>query len=127
MQSLINLVLKTVVPPDSVESICTGYAIKERQSIQFVDEHLIRKSVSLYDNIKLNKLPLLSQRIERKPSHAEWTVTLLKADCQLFANFYVACQWRAGDLENFFAHETMHFLCPYQNTGTCTIVSSPTL
>ena len=79
------------------------------QSIQFVDEHLIRKSVSLLDNIKLNKLPLFSQRIELKPSRPERTVTLLKADCWLFANFYVACQSRAGDPENFFAHESHAF------------------
>ena len=57
MQSIqppINLVAKTVVPPDSLESIRTAYAIGERQSVPFVEEQLIRKSVSLYGNIKLN-------------------------------------------------------------------------
>ena len=95
-QPLINLVVKIVF-----ESFRTGYVNGERQSIQFFDEY----SVSLFDNIKLNKLPFFSQRIELKPSGAERTVTLLKADCRFFANFYVACQSRAGDPENFFAHE----------------------
>ena len=108
-QPLINLIAETVVPPGSGESICTAYTIRERRSIQFVDEHLIRKSVSLYDNIKLNKLPLLGQRIERKPCWAERTVTLLKADCRLLAKLYVRCQSRANDLENFFAPENYAF------------------
>ena len=104
-QPLINLFAKTVVPPDSMESTRTACVIGERQSMQLVDGHLIRKSVSLYDNIKLEKLPLFNQRIECKPHRTEWTVTLLKADCLLFANLYIACQSRAGDLENFFAHK----------------------
>ena len=70
---------------------------------------MIRKSVSLHNNIKLNKLPLFSQIIERNPSHAERTVMLLKADCWLFANLYVACKSRAGNLENLFAHEKHAF------------------
>ena len=34
---------------------------------------------------------------------------LLKADCQLFANLYVACQSTAWNLENVFAHEKHAF------------------
>ena len=82
-----NLVAKIIVPRDSVESIRTAYAIGERQSIQFVDQGLIRNSVSLCDKIKMIKLPLFSQRIERKPSRAERTVTPLKPDCRLFEIF----------------------------------------
>ena len=70
-----------------MESIRTAYAIGERQSIQFVDQGLIRKSVSLCDKIKMNKLSLFNQRIERKPSRAERTVTPLKPDCRLFEIF----------------------------------------
>ena len=67
---------------------------------------MIRKSVSLYDNIQLNKLPLFSQIIERKPSREERTVMLLKADCRIFANLYAACQsW-----QNIFAHKKHAFL-----------------
>ena len=77
-------------------SLFTLLVPSERQSIKFLDECLIRKSVSLYDNIKLNKLPLFRQRIECKPTRAEWTVRLLKADCQPFSKFYIAFQSRAG-------------------------------
>ena len=80
-------------------SLFTLLVPSERQSIKFLDECLIRKSVSLYDNIKLNKLPLFRQRIECKPTRAEWTVRLLKADCQPFSKFYIAFQSRAGNLE----------------------------
>ena len=52
---------------------------------------------------------LFSQRIEPKPSHAEQTVTLLKADCRLFANLYIACKSKGGDLENFFDHQNHAF------------------
>ena len=73
-QPLINLVAKAVVPPDTVESICTAYVIGERQSIQVVDKRLIRKSVSLYDNTgKLNNLTLFNQRTECKPTCATFT------------------------------------------------------
>ena len=81
----------------------------ERQSIKFLDKRLIRKSVSLYDNIKLNKLPLFRQRIECKPTCAEWTVRLLKPDCQPFSKFYIGFQSRAGNLENLFAHKNHAF------------------
>ena len=108
-QPLINLVVKIVVSPDSVESVRIAYAIGDWQSVHVVNEHLIRKSVSLYDNIKLNKVFLFSQRIELKPSRTGRAATLLKTDCRLFANFYVTCQSRAGDLENFFAHENQAF------------------
>ena len=47
-QPLINLVAKTVVPPDTVESICTAYAIGERQSIQVVDKSGRLGSLYLY-------------------------------------------------------------------------------
>ena len=89
--------------------------LSETGSIQFVDERLIRKSVYLYDNINLNKLRLFSQRIEHKPSRAERTVTLMKGDYRFFANLYVACQLRAGDL--VFAHKSHGFpvsLCKYE-------------
>ena len=33
----------------------------------------------------------------------------MKTDCRLFENLYIACQSRAGDLENFFAHENHAF------------------
>ena len=48
--------------------------------------------------------------IERKPSRVERTVMLLKADCRFLANFYVAWQSRAGNLENFFVHKNDAFL-----------------
>ena len=34
---------------------------------------------------------------------------LVKADCRLFSNLYIAIQSRAGDLDNFFAHENHAF------------------
>lgn len=111
-----DLLIATCVEEEKTWSLFALLMLSETGSIQFVDERLIRKSVSLYDNINLNKLPLFSQRIEHKPSRAERTVTLMKGDYRFFANLYVACQLRAGDLENFFAHKSHGFpvsLCKY--------------
>ena len=34
---------------------------------------------------------------------------LMKDDCSLFLSLYIACQTRAGDLDNFFTHENHSF------------------
>ena len=68
---------------------------------------------------------MFSQRLQHKPSHAEWTVTLLKADCWLFAKLYLACQSRVGDLENFSVHQNPAFPVSLSKYGKlCNYVKS---
>ena len=57
----------------------------------------------------MNKLPLLNPKVASKSSKGKENIKLVKADCRLFSNLYIASQSRAGDLVNFFSHENHAF------------------
>ena len=42
---------------------------------------------------------------------------VVKADCRLFSNLYIASQSRAGDLDNFFAHKNHAFPVSFSEYG----------
>ena len=87
-----------------MSSIREANLIGKEQCENFVKDRIENKTVSLYDNIKTNKLPLCSPKIQARSTKAEMKTKLLKADCKFFSSLYVACQVRMGGLKNFFAH-----------------------
>ena len=71
----------------------------------------------------MNKLPLLNTELVSKSSKGQENIKLVKADCQLFSNLYLASQSRVGDLDNFFALENHAFpvsLSEYGKLHGCT-------
>ena len=52
-----------------------------------------------------NKLKLYRAKNSVVASKDKQRITNLQAGCRLFANLFIACQARDGDLDNFFAHE----------------------
>ena len=101
-QDLVNVMSKTVVNKESLKSVLETLSIGTVQKSDFIEERLVKKIMSLYDDIKMNKLLLLNSTVASKSSKEK--IKLVKTDCRLFSNLYIASQSRAGDLDNFFAH-----------------------
>ena len=53
---------------------------------------------------KMSKLPLFNPKVASKSSKGKEKIKLVKADCRLLSNLYIARQSRSEDLDNFFAH-----------------------
>ena len=87
---------------ESLKSVLETLSIGTVQKSDFIEERLVKKIMSLYDDIKMNKLLLLNSTVASKSSKEK--IKLVKTDCRLFSNLYIASQSRAGDLDNFFAH-----------------------
>ena len=60
---------------------------------------------SLYDSISKNKLKLFRHRNDVAVSKKSQEINSLKSDFRLYGNFYIACEARKRDLEEFFVHE----------------------
>ena len=103
--SLMHMISKVVLSDDATSSVKMAKEIGKRQYDLFVEERLISRSASLYDNIKKNNLSLFRHKNSIVTSKSKKKIVNLTSDRQLFANLYVACQSRQGDVENFFLHE----------------------
>ena len=106
---LVNIYSKQVLGDAAVQSIRNAESIGQRQSSEFVEERLVKREQSLYENIKRNNLLLFNPKATGKTLRAKKDLKLAKEDCRLFSSLYIACQTRAGDLDNFFAHENHSF------------------
>ena len=108
-QDLVNVALKIVVNKESLKSVWETPSIGIVQKSNFIEERLVKKTKSIHDHIKMNKLPLLNTEVASKSSKGQENIKLVKADCQLFSNLYIASQSRVGDLDHFFALENHAF------------------
>ena len=59
--------------------------------------------------MKRNKLPLFSFLKTNKSATRQPQVAMLKKNCELFSQLYIACQVRDGNLDEFFSHEHKTF------------------
>ena len=74
----------------------------------------------------MNKLPLLNPKVASKSSKGKENIKLVKADCRLFSNLYIASQSRAGDLVKIFlAMKIMLFQYRFQNMANFVRAQSP--
>eukprot|EP00794_Sanderia_malayensis_P004251 gene4251-4816_t len=124
--SLVHIVSKQVLCDAASDSVRSGEEIGKTQYESFVSERLIKGTSSLYDNIKKNSLLLFRYKNDIVTSKSRQKIASLSADRQLYANLYVACQAREGDLDNFFAHENHSYpvsLSEYGRLRKCTAKS----
>ena len=103
--SLMHMISEVVLSDDATSSVKMAKEIGKRQYDLFVEERLISRSASLYDNIKENNISLFQHKNSIVTSKTKKKIVNLTSDRQLFANLYVACQSRRGDLENCFSHK----------------------
>ena len=123
--NLMNIVSKVVLGENASESARNSKLIGLPQSSTFTQEQMISRTKSLYDNIPQTKLPLFLHRAAGNiTSKTRKNLKLMKDDSRLFSSFYIACQTRAGDLDNLFAHENHSFpvsISEYGNLCKCSI------
>ena len=102
---LVSLVSKDIVSPDAVLTLKKIKATGESQFNTFVEERLRIGSIPLNEAIPRNKFSLFGEKAKRNPSKNAGKLKTAKQDTRLFARLYIGCQFRDGDLEDFFAHE----------------------
>ena len=87
------------------KSVRDAYDIGKDAYESYCKDRLISRKSSIYDTIKMNKLPLFCQKNAVQTSKTKLQIVSLKADCQLFSSLFIASQSRDADLEEFFAQE----------------------
>ena len=121
--SLVQIVTRTIMNNDSVESVKNARNIGIEQYKEYIRERLVtcEKSISL--TIPKNSLPLFRIKNTVSASKGKLKVASLQDDCKLYASLYVACQSRNGDLADFFAHENHSYppsISQYGKLRKCT-------
>ena len=60
-----------------------------------------------FDSMRKKKLPIFGQTTTKVTSNNQ--VTKLKTNAQFFSQFYVVCEFRDGNHDQFFTHESQSF------------------
>ena len=89
---------------DLVNTVKNVEATGEQQYQEFVEDHLEKRTVSLFETIKKNKLALFRTPKVRETSKQKMQLNSVKQDCAMFAQLYISCQVRGGDRDDFFRH-----------------------
>lgn len=108
-EDLLVLDTRDIVDPAVAESIKSMPELGKRQDDTYVQERFITQAKLVMDTIKQNKLPLFSRPPMRNPSKQKLEVSSLKDNCALFAQLYVSCQVRKGNIDEFFTHENTDY------------------
>ena len=101
------LVLNTKEIADSrvIETVHTAKQIGKTLFEEFSKDSLIDISKPIKEPIPKNKLPLFNTSRELKAAKAKQQMMSLKNDAELFAQLYIGCQMRDGNVDGFFRHE----------------------
>ena len=99
---------------DTIKNIVKN---SKRQYEEFVTKCLVKRNKSLFDPIQTNKNFLFSCPPSKIVSKQKMQIVTLKQNCSLFAQLYVSCQVREGDLDDFFQHENQSFLPSLSQQG----------
>ena len=102
---LVQIVSKHVLDENATSSAKCAREIGLNQFDSFINDQLWNGAASLYDNITKNNLLLFRSKNTVVTSKSKQRIANLDADRRLYANLFIACQARDGDLDNFFAHE----------------------
>ena len=102
---LIAVHTRDVMDSADVDTVQNVLQIGNSQYDSYVQERLIDRSKQITDPIKKNNLPLLSTLGKKWQSKEKAQVALLKEDCSLFSQLYIACQCTDGNLDEFFKYE----------------------
>lgn len=108
-EELIALDTRVIPGNEAVTNLRQIKAIGQEQSKSFTSECLIKRTKSLYEPIKRNKVYLFNTPAP-KTSKTSQQIASLKSDCSLFSRLYISCQTRGGDLDEFFELENQ--ACP---------------
>ena len=109
-EDLLVLDTRDILNPSVAVTIKTIAKNGKQQNETFVEERLEKRSKSILDPIKSNNNYLFSCPPAKTASKEKQQIATLKQNCSLFAQLYVSCQVREGDLDDFLRHE--NHSCP---------------
>ena len=97
-----------IADPEVIESIRKVEKLGQEQFNNFVETRLEKKTTSLFSPITKNKLQLFSNQKKRTAPKEKLQTESLKKMCTLFAQLYVSCLVRGGNMDEFFVTKTSH-------------------
>lgn len=103
---IVALVTKEVASTAVNHSVQVLKDIGKKQYETFWDERLVKHSKPLNETIKKNKLPLFKDCPVKEKSKGAVKLQTAKDQGQLFANLYIGCQNRSGNLDDFLPMKT---------------------
>jgi hypothetical protein len=110
--------------PSVAESLCNLEKTGKQQYEAFVEDVLVKRTKSISDTIKKNKLSLFKQPRNSNPSKQGKQIAALKNDVSIFSQLYIALQTRQGDIRDFFSHEVHKYPPSISEYGRLRLPSS---
>ena len=99
---LAQIVSKHVLDENATSSAKRAREIGLNKFYYFINGWLLNGTASLYDNITKNSLPLCRFKNTVVTSKSKESIPNLEADRRLYANLFVTCKARDGNLDNAF-------------------------
>ena len=100
-EDLLVLDTRDILDPSVAVTIKNIVRNGKQQYETFVEERLYKICKSILDPIKRNKNYLFSCPPAKTASKEKQQNATLKQNCSLFAQLYVSCKVREGDLDDF--------------------------
>ena len=96
---------KDIMPGIVVESVKNAQQIGQSQYEEYTKQILRDCSKPVTDTIHRNNLSLFGTPSQKSQSKAQQQLVSLKNDCNLFSQLYISCQFRDGNMAEFFKDE----------------------
>ena len=116
-KQLVQISSRFVLDKSSSDSVFKAKQTAKDQFESLTKERLCGEVSSLYNIIHKNNLQLFRSRNLLVTSRSKNKIVSLKSDCKLYANLFIACQSREGDLDSFFAHENHSYPISVSESG----------
>jgi len=104
-ENLMAIHTKDIMDDTVVRAIRNAGKIGEEQFNLFFKKRFIDRSKPVTHPLKKNNLTIFSTLNKRIVSKDKAKLELLKEDCSLFSQLYIACQIRDRNVEDFFKYE----------------------
>lgn len=108
-EDLLVLGTRDIADPKVANTIRNIEQIGKNQYQEYIRDRLDNRTKPLSDPIKQNKLHLFSRQESKVVAKDKQQISSLKQNCSLFAQLYVSCQVRDGNLDEFFRHENQAY------------------
>jgi len=100
---LCHITTRAVAAQSVTVTVHTVEEVGKKLFADYVDKRLVQKDLTIFHPLQKNSLPLLGTHASKPAAgKIQQSLKALKADCNLFARLYVACQNRDGNLDDFF-------------------------
>ncbi|XP_065060733.1 uncharacterized protein LOC135687992 [Rhopilema esculentum] len=102
---LLAIHTKDVKSNEVIETVRNAKRIGEEHFNLFLKERFVEKSKPVSHPIKKMCLSIFDTPEKKKVPADKAKLHVLQQDCSLFSRLYIACQFRDGNLEDFFKYE----------------------